>query len=437
MNSFRRLRLAGALAAGFLANTQMAGAQSAAPIELELKRYAETHRDDEIATLARLVDINSGTMNAAGVRAVGDVVRRSLDSLGFKTSWIDLPAGLNRAGHLYAQRVGGRGKRLLLIGHLDTVFEGDQRHFQRADTLARGAGAYDMKGGDVVILFALKALASVGALDGMQVSVLLTGDEESAGQPTSVSRAALIEAAKKSDAVIDFEPDVGAGTVAQRGAVMWILRVTGKQYHSGQIFTPDAGYGAVYEAARIVDGFRTAMAGEPYLTFNPAVIAGGTDVGFDTMRLSATISGKDNIVSRSTVVAGDLRFLYDSQMVHAQARMREIVARNLPGTSATISFGDPYPAMSPSPRNNALLAVLDSASQALGYGPVGVLDPAKRGAADIAFVAPHAAAINGLGVRGGGAHTPDEFVDLRSLPTAAARAAVFLYRLSRSASVTP
>jgi glutamate carboxypeptidase len=437
MNSFRRFRLAGALAAGFLANTQMAGAQSAAPIELELKRYAETHRDDEIATLARLVDINSGTMNAAGVRAAGDVVRRSLDSLGFKTSWIDLPAGLNRAGHLYAQRVGGRGKRLLLIGHLDTVFEGDQRHFQRADTLARGAGAYDMKGGDVVILFALKALASAGALDGMQVSVLLTGDEESAGQPTSVSRAALIEAAKKSDAVIDFEPDVGAGTVAQRGAVMWILRVTGKQYHSGQIFTPDAGYGAVYEAARIVDGFRTAMAGEPYLTFNPAVIAGGTDVGFDTMRLSATISGKDNIVSRSTVVAGDLRFLYDSQMVHAQARMREIVARNLPGTSATISFGDPYPAMSPSPRNNALLAVLDSASQALGYGPVGVLDPAKRGAADIAFAAPHAAAINGLGVRGGGAHTPDEFVDLRSLPTAAARAAVFLYRLSRSASVTP
>jgi glutamate carboxypeptidase len=407
------------------------------PIELELKRFAETHRDDQVATLARLVNINSGTLNTAGVRAAGDLIRRSLDSLGFKTSWIELPAALRRAGHLYAERAGGRGKRLLLIGHLDTVFEGDQRHFQRADTLATGAGVYDMKGGDVVILFALKALASVGALDGMRVSVLLTGDEESAGQPTSVSRAALVDAAKRSDAVIDFEPDAGAGTVAQRGAVMWTLRVTGKQYHSGQIFTPDAGYGAVYETARILDGFRSAMAGEPYLTFSPGVIAGGTDVAFDTARLSATASGKDNIVARSTIVAGDLRFLYDSQMVHAQSRMREIAAHSLPGTSATISFSDPYPAMPPSPRNNALLAVLDSTSRALGYGPVDALDPARRGAADIAFAAPHSAAINGLGVRGGGAHTPDEYVDLRSLPTAAARAAVFLYRLSRTAPATP
>lgn len=437
MRPFRFFTFSCAMVAGYLTRTMPAAGQSAAPVELELKHYAETHREDEIATLARLVDINSGTMNAAGVRAVGSAVRRSLDSLGFKTSWLELPTEVHRAGHLYAERRGNRGKRLLLIGHLDTVFEGDQRHFRRSDTLATGAGAYDMKGGDVVLLFALKALASVGVLEGMQVSVLLTGDEESAGQPTSVSRAALIEAARRSDAVIDFEPDAGAGTVAQRGAVMWVLRVTGRQFHSGQIFSPEAGYGSIYEAARILDGFRTAMAGQRYLTFNPGVIAGGTDVGFDTLQLSAKTSGKDNIVSRSTVVAGDLRFLYDSQMVHAQERMRQIVAHSLPGTSATISFNDPYPAMSPSPRNDALLAVLDSASRALGYGPVGVLDPAKRGAADIAFAAPYTAAINGVGVKGGGAHTPDEFVDLGSLPTATARAAVFLYRLSRAAPATP
>ena len=279
--------------------------------------------------------------------------------------------------------------------------------------------------------------SSAGALDGMRVSVLLTGDEESAGQPTAISRAALVDAAKRSDAVLDFEPDAGEATVAQRGAVSWILHVTGTQYHSGQIFTPAAGYGAVFEAARIVDGFRTAMAGEPYLTFNPAVIAGGTEVTFDTMALTSSASGKDNIVARSVTAAGDLRFLYDSQMVHAQARMREIVERHLPGTSATLSFADPYPAMSPSPGNDALLATLDSVSRALGYGPVTALDPAKRGAADIAFAAPYTAALNGLGVRGSGAHTPDEVVDLRSLPTATARTAVLLYRLSRGAQATP
>ena len=411
--------------------------QTAAPVELQLRRWAETHHDEQIATLERLVNIQSGTMNPAGVRAAGDLVRRTLDSLGFTTGWIELPPELKRAGHLHAERKGSRGRRILLIGHLDTVFEGDQQRFQRADTLGRGAGVNDMKGGDVVILFALKALASAGLLDGMRVSVLLTGDEESAGQPTSISRAALIAAARRSDAVLDFEPDVGEGTVAQRGAVSWVLRVSGRQYHSGQIFSDEAGYGALFEAARIIDGFRTAMAGERYLTFNPAVIAGGTEVTFDTMALTATASGKDNIVARSLTVAGDLRFLYDSQMVHAQARMRDLAARHLPGTSATLSFADPYPAMSPSPGNEALLATLDSVSRALGYGPVGALDPAKRGAADIAFAAPFAAALNGLGVRGSGAHTPDEYVDLRSLPTATARAAVLLYRLSRAGPARP
>ena len=432
-------RRAGVLAATLLLGGRAAPAPAQSPtqIELDLRRWAEAHQADQVATLERLVNIQSGTMNTAGVRAAGDLVRRSLDSLGFTTSWIELPPELKRAGHLYAERKGGRGKRILLIGHLDTVFEGEQQRFQRADTLARGAGVNDMKGGDVVILFALKALASTGALNGMRVSVLLTGDEESAGQPTAVSRGALIDAAKRSDVVLDFEPDVGKGTVSQRGAVSWVLRVTGRQYHSGQIFSDDAGYGAVFEAARIIDGFRTTMAGEHYLTFNPAVIAGGTEVAFDTMALTSSASGKDNIVPRTVTVAGDLRFLYDSQMVHAQSRMRDIVSRHLPGTSATLSFADPYPAMSPSPRNEALLAALDSVSRALGYGPVDALDPARRGAADIAFAAPYAAALNGLGVRGAGAHTPDEVIDLRSLPTATARAAVFLYRLSRAGPATP
>ncbi len=428
----------GALGAALLllGGSLPARAQTAAPVERALRAYAERHQEEQVALLERLVNVQSGTMNTAGVKAVGDVLRRSLDSLGFVTSWIDLPPALERAGHLYAEHRGGRGRRILLIGHLDTVFEGAQRGFQRADTLARGAGVYDMKGGDVVILYALKALASAGALNGMRVSVLLTGDEEAAGQPMSVSRAALVDAARRSDAAIDFEPDAGSATVAQRGATSWVLRVTGRQYHSGAIFTPEAGYGALLEAARIIDGFRTAMAGEPYLTFNPAVIAGGTDVAFDTMARTATAAGKDNIVPRALTVTGDLRFLYDSQRVHAQARMTDIVAQHLPGTSATISFADPYPAMAPSAGNDALLATLDSVSRLLGYGPVGALDPAKRGAADIAFAAPYTAAINGLGVRGGGAHTPDEWVDLRSLPAATARAAAFLYRLSRAASAT-
>src|SRR5205085_1921247 len=83
-----------------------------------------TEGNDATALLERLVDINSGTMNLAGVREVGRILGAELDGVGFTTRWIDLPE-TKRAGHLFAERKGNRGKRLLLIGHLDTVFEND------------------------------------------------------------------------------------------------------------------------------------------------------------------------------------------------------------------------------------------------------------------------------------------------------------------------
>jgi len=98
----------GLLATAWLLAASPAESQTARPIELQLKRWAETHADEQTATLERLVNIQSGTMNTAGVRAVGAAIRKSLDSLGFTTSWIDLPPELKRAGHLYAERKGGR-----------------------------------------------------------------------------------------------------------------------------------------------------------------------------------------------------------------------------------------------------------------------------------------------------------------------------------------
>lgn len=110
---------------------------------------------------------------------------------------------VSRAGHLFAERKGTRGKRILLIGHLDTVFEKEnpfQRFERISPTAARGPGALDMKGGDIAILHALKALQSAGALEGAHITVAFTGDEENPGEPVSVARRDLIEAAKQSDA---------------------------------------------------------------------------------------------------------------------------------------------------------------------------------------------------------------------------------------------
>jgi glutamate carboxypeptidase len=320
----------------------------------------------------------------------------------------------------------------LLIGHLDTVFEGEGERFVRLDTLAAGAGSSDMKGGDVVVLYALKALHSVGALDGTRIVVAFTGDEEDAGPLHLESRKPLIDVAKRSDIALAFEEDAGKGTVARRGMSGWQLVVSARQAHSSGIFSPGSSYGAIYEAARILNAFREKLSGEQYLTFNPAVIVGGTDVSYDSTKISGTAAGKDNIIAPRVYARGDLRFITQDQLLKAREAMRAIVADHLPGTLATITFEDGNPAMPPTKGNLALLAVEDSVSRALGQGPVEPLDPGRRGGGDISYVSDYVDALDGLGVKGMRSHTPDERVDLRSIVPATERAALLIYRLTRT-----
>lgn len=417
-----------------LTSAQVFGQTLSAP-ERKMRDYVQAHTDEEIAFLKKVVDINSGTMNFAGVRAVGDEFAKELNSLGFESRWVTLPDSVKRAGHLVAEHRAKKkatgGKRLLLLGHLDTVFEGEGQKFAMVnDSTARGAGTSDMKGGDVAILYALKAMRAAGTLDDASIIVVLMGDEESGGEPQSVSRAALVEAAKRSDAALAFEEDAGKATVARRGWSSWRLHVSAKQAHSQGIFSEGSGYGAIYEAARILDGFRTAMAGEEYLTFNPGVIVGGASVEYDTTLTSGKAAGKLNIIAPVVEVHGDLRFLTSEQLEKARARMREIVAKSLPGTRATIIFSEANPSMQPTKGNYALLAKLDRVTRALGYGPTEALDPGLRGAGDISYIAQYLDALDGLGVRGDRAHTPDETVNLKSIPIATERAAVLIYRLT-------
>lgn len=409
--------------------------QSAPPlskVEQRIRDYVRSHEAEQINLLEKAVNISSGTLNLAGVRAVGKLLQPEFAALGFDARWISLPDAVGRAGHLFAESKGRRGKRLLLIGHLDTVFEGEGERFVRYDTLAAGAGSSDMKGGDLVILYALKALKHAGVLDDTRIIVALTGDEEDAGPLYEVSRKPLVEAAKRSDIALGFEEDAGKGTVARRGMGGWQLVVTGRQAHSSGIFSEGASFGAIYEAARILNEFREKLSGEQYLTFNPAVIVGGTDVSYDSLRIAGTAAGKDNIIAPKVYARGDLRFISRDQESKAREAMRAIVAQHLPGTSATITFEDGNPAMPPTKGNYALLATLDSVSRSLGRGPVEALDPGRRGAGDISFVSDYVDALDGLGVIGMRSHTPDERVNLKSIVPATERAAILIYRLTRS-----
>jgi len=415
-----------------------AGAQAIDAVEQRIVQWIDDHQDEQVAFLERVVNINSGTMNHEGVRQVGRLFQAELDALGFASRWVSLPDTVNRAGHLFAERRGDRGKRLLLIGHLDTVFEEHSpfQRFERVDSVtARGPGVEDMKGGNVVIVYALKALAAAGALEGVSIDVALTGDEEDTGDPLDVTRHDLIAAGRRAGAALGFEGGVGhvnTATVARRGFTGWVLRVYGRQGHSSQIFSERYGAGAIYEAARIVSAFYDELAGEEHLTFGAGIIVGGTEALYDAAAARGSAFGKTNVIPQAVTVAGDLRTLTAQQRERVKERMRRIVELNhLPGTTAEITFRDSYPPMAPTAGNAALLARLDTVSMDLGLGTVEPVHPGRRGAADVSFVAPYVDALDGLGPVGSGGHTTEETVDLRSLPIVTKRAALLIYRLTR------
>ena len=408
--------------------------------EQRMADWIDAHAEDAVALLRETVDIPSGTLSHDGVREVGRVMRRELDALGLQTKWIDMPPEVDRAGHLFGRKEGS-GRKFLLIGHLDTVFEEEDgtRPFERDGDIARGHGVYDMKTGNTVIVYALKALQEIGALDDIPVVVAYTGDEEKYGLPVEISRSDLVAAGQWADVALGFEEamhfdDTDWATVARRSSTGWILTVSGKQSHSSDIFSERVGAGAIFEASRILNGFYEEVRGEQHLTFNAGTIQGGTEVDYDPADNRGSTFGKTNVVPRRVVVHGGIRAISQEQLARARDTMRRIVAENLPHTQASIEFNEGYPPMSPTEGNMALAKELSAINVALGREPMPPLDPSRRGAADISFVAPYTDALAGLGGIGGGGHTPDEYVQLSSLPLAIKRAAILIYRLSRDDS---
>lgn len=411
-------------------------ARTLSAVERKIVASVERHAPASLELLERAVNINSGTMNLEGVREVGRVFAPPFEALGFRTQWVD-GSTFGRAGHLIARRERPGGRKVLLIGHLDTVFEKDSpfQRFQRLDdSTARGPGVCDMKGGDTVMLLALRALADAGVLDRLSIVAVLSGDEENAGEPVERSRRDLREAADWADVAIGFEDGPGdptQGVVARRGASSWRLRVSGTPAHSSQIFRSDIGPGAIFEAARILEAFRDSLAGEPLLTFNPGVLVGGTSATLDFETGRGTAFGKTNVIAESVSVAGDLRAISIAQREAAKARMRRIVSASLPHTGAAIEFQDGYPPLTPTDGNRRLLAMFDRASRDLGFGPVRESDPLKAGAADVSYAGDRVdMALDGVGLMGPGGHTVQETGDLRTLPMNGKRVAVLLWRLA-------
>jgi glutamate carboxypeptidase len=310
-----------------------------------------------------------------------------------------------------------------------------QKFVRLNDSTAKGPGIIDMKGGDVVMLFALRALKDAGLLQNMNIVAVFHGDEEEAGEPLAAARKTLIDAAQGAAVALGFEDGAGdpkTAVVSRRSAGSWTLRTTGFPAHSGQIFTPEVGAGAVYEASRILTEFYKQLSNEQYLTFNPGLAIGGTLVKVDTTGVEGSGAGKRNVVAGTMTVTGDLRTLSPQQHAKAMQTMKTIVStHNLPKTSATITFDDGYPPMAPTEGNRRLLAMYDKASRDIGGPGVAAVDPSRAGAADVAFIASIVPMIiDGIGLSGHVDHSDLETADLRMLPSQTKRAALVLSRLS-------
>ncbi|HMI40191.1 MAG TPA: M20/M25/M40 family metallo-hydrolase [Sphingomicrobium sp.] len=425
-----------ALAGLSLLSATPSAAQLKAP-ERRMIATVDAEQPRTLALLEKLVNQNSGSLNLAGVEAVGRMMRAELEPLGFTVEWIPMRE-TGRAGHIIARHAGKPGtKRLLLIGHLDTVFELDSpfQKWTRKGDEAEGPGAGDDKGGMVVIVAALRAMRDAGTLKGANIEVVLTGDEEDSGNPITLARRDLIAAGKRADIALDYEGlavDGGKdmGSIARRSSGSWTVNVTARSGHSSGILTPSAGAGAIYELARIIDTFRREVP-EDKLTFNVGLIGGGATAKLDEGRIRLEATGKTNIIAATAVARGDLRALTQEQLDRAQAKMKAIVAQPLNGAKATIAFdNDGYPPMAPTAGNKALLDRLNLINRDMGLPEMGVLDPVKRGAGDISFVAADVDGLVGLGPDSHGDHAPGETVDIPSISRQAKRAAILMSRLA-------
>ena len=403
-----------------------------------MQQSIDATQERTVAMLERWVNQNSGTMNFAGVEAVGRMLRAELEPIGFKVNWVDMKAA-GRSGHIVARHK-GRGKRMLLIGHLDTVFEPDSpfQRWERRGNLGVGPGSGDDKGGMAVMVAALRAMHAAGTLKGADITIVLTGDEEDAGDPITVTRGPLIEAGKWADVALDFEglsQEAGPngvrdmGAIARRSSDSWTLVASAPTGHSSGIFTD--GNGAIYELTRILDAFRRELR-EDKLTYSVGLIGGGASAELDKDRIRISATGKTNVIPSSAVARGDLRAISPDQIARTKAKMQAIVAQHLPGTTSVLSF-DPggYPSMPPTAGNRALLARLNRVNADMGLEQMGETDPEKRGAGDIAFVAADTDGLVGLGPAGSGSHAPGESVDIPSIARQAKRAAILMSRLAK------
>jgi glutamate carboxypeptidase len=366
-----------------------------------------------LALLERLVNIDSGTNLKAGVNQVAGIIASKLRGLGFEVERLSQP---DFGDHLLARKGGPSAKRLLCIGHMDTVFpegEAKRRPFRIEGEKAYGPGVIDMKGGIVGLLFSLQALME-GDPDlyrALDLILLLNSDEEVLS-PSSTPY--IIREARASDTVCVLEParPMGQVVIKRKGVGKYYLTVHGRAAHAGA--QPELGISAIEELARTILELHALNDFGDGLTVNVGVIRGG---------------GRSNIVAEHAYAEIDVRVIDQAQMDRVQEEFGRICRPHRDGIRMELTGGIEFPPMLKTERSLELLRLVQEAGRELG---VDIDEIPTGGGSDGNHASHYAPTIDGLGPQGTGAHSPDETLIVPTLLERSKVFALFIHKWQRS-----
>lgn len=393
--------------------------------ELALSQWLDGQEDDMVEMIERITNINSGSLNKPGVNEMADIFSRELQQLGFSISTlpgetIEMPScpgsnyNIDVADHVLASKA-GNGTRLLLMGHLDTVFPLNSpfQTFRREGDMMYGPGVSDMKGGLVVMLYALKALNEFAHLQDKSITLLLNSDEEVGSLS---SRKYLEQQALLHDYGLVYEP--GTSLVRQRkGLGQARFVITGKASHAGAAH--EQGRSAIKELAYKIVEIERMTDYESGVTVNVGVVNGGE---------------ARNTIAPCAEALIDLRYPQAQQGLDAVAQFEDIFASVYSyavdsGEISTESWTNLHrPPKIPTPESDYLLQKTLSISKLLGQ-TIGVGD--SGGGTDGSLTqAVGLPTLDSLGGSGSGAHSDREEGRISSLVERAKLSAILIHRLT-------
>lgn len=385
----------------------------AANSEKQILDWLGTQHDAMLALLERLVNTDGGSYDKPGVDAVGGHIRSFLDGHGIAT---DVTPD-DKFGDAISATVGqgaapASNRPILLMGHRDTVFpkgEPTRRPFRIENGRAYGPGVADMKSGLVMNCFVLAAIKKFGGAPA-PVSALFTGDEE-IGSP--FSRAVIERHAAGARAVFNSEPGRASGAVVtgRKGGVFMRFEITGKAAHSGGNF--ERGISAINELAHKTLALHKLVDLPKGITLNVGVVSGGQTV---------------NTVAPWARGEVDLRFITPADRAAAMAKVEAIMAQSfVPGTTTKLEITGEFLPLVESAEGKTLYQHYAACAEQTGRAA-----PAEftGGCADSGFAAATGApTLCAVGPVGGGAHSPEEYMEVDSIVPRAQALALAILRL--------